>query len=207
MSAILAKSGEDFNGTGVKLDMLKLSIQSLSQDFAKFIEDWQKGGAAQVLVTGEVERAVVSMAESGSVNMLDFARAAVVAGLKVAKAYAIQGIFAAVSKALQSLPFPVNLVAAAGAAGVAGALLNGLTNRIAAPKLAKGGLAYGETLAMVGDNPAANVDPEVIAPLSKLKNILGGSQMNVGGTFRIRGEDLELVLQKAQTTKQRRYGR
>jgi hypothetical protein len=28
----------------------------------------------------------------------------------------------------------------------------------------------------------------------------------VGGTFRIRGEDLELVLQKAKTTKQRRYG-
>jgi hypothetical protein len=140
--------------------------------------------------------------------MKDFAKAAVLSSIKVAKAYAVQGIFAAVSKALQSVPFPINLIAAAGAAGVASALLNGLANKISAPKLAKGGLAYGETLAMVGDNPNAGVDPEVIAPLSKLKDIIGGgaSDIMVGGTFRIRGEDLELVLQKAKTTKQRRYG-
>jgi len=70
-------------------------------------------------------------------------------------------------------------------------------------------LAYGETLATVGDNPNAGVDPEVIAPLSKLKDIMGGGagSVNVGGTFRIRGEDLELVLEKAQTTKRRRYGK
>ncbi len=36
----------------------------------------------------------------------------------------------------------------------------------------KGGLAYSATYAMVGDNPNAAVDPEVIAPLSKLKTIL-----------------------------------
>ncbi|MGC6586533.1 phage tail protein [Paenibacillus sp. Dod16] len=42
------------------------------------------------------------------------------------------------------------------------------------PKLAKGGLAYGPTLAMVGDNRGASADPEVIAPLSKLQDIMGG---------------------------------
>lgn len=41
------------------------------------------------------------------------------------------------------------------------------------PKLAKGGLAYAPTLAMVGDNRNAGTDPEVIAPLSKLKDIIG----------------------------------
>lgn len=41
------------------------------------------------------------------------------------------------------------------------------------PKLAKGGLAYAPTLAMVGDNHNAGTDPEVIAPLSKLKDIIG----------------------------------
>lgn len=39
-------------------------------------------------------------------------------------------------------------------------------------KLAKGGLAFGETSAIVGDNPNAHSDPEVIAPLSKLKSML-----------------------------------
>lgn len=41
------------------------------------------------------------------------------------------------------------------------------------PKLAKGCLAYAPTLAMVGDNRNAGTDPEVIAPLSKLKDIIG----------------------------------
>lgn len=46
------------------------------------------------------------------------------------------------------------------------------------PKLAKGGLAYGPTLAMVGDNRGAATDPEVIAPLSKLEGIIGGGSDN-----------------------------
>lgn len=40
------------------------------------------------------------------------------------------------------------------------------------PKLAKGGLATAPTLAMVGDNRNAKTDPEVTAPLSKLKGML-----------------------------------
>lgn len=43
------------------------------------------------------------------------------------------------------------------------------------PMLAEGGLAYGQTMAMVGDNFNASNDPEVIAPLSKLQNMLGGA--------------------------------
>lgn len=46
------------------------------------------------------------------------------------------------------------------------------------PKLAKGGLAYGPTLAMVGDNKGASADPEVIAPLSKLQDIMSGGGDN-----------------------------
>jgi len=40
------------------------------------------------------------------------------------------------------------------------------------PALASGGLAYGKTLAVIGDNPNAAADPEVIAPLSKLENMI-----------------------------------
>lgn len=40
------------------------------------------------------------------------------------------------------------------------------------PKLAKGGLATSPTLALVGDNKNAKSDPEVIAPLSKLKQMI-----------------------------------
>ena len=41
------------------------------------------------------------------------------------------------------------------------------------PYLAKGGLAYQPTLAMIGDNKNARTDPEVVAPLSKLQGIIG----------------------------------
>lgn len=51
------------------------------------------------------------------------------------------------------------------------------------PYLAKGGLAYQPTLAMVGDNKNARTDPEVISPLSKLQGII--SQNGGAGNDRI----------------------
>ena len=47
------------------------------------------------------------------------------------------------------------------------------------PKLAEGGLAFGATQAIVGDNMNAQVDPEVIAPLSKLEGMMGGNDGQV----------------------------
>jgi len=43
------------------------------------------------------------------------------------------------------------------------------------PHLAKGGLAYGPTLALVGDNKNAKHDPEVVAPLSKLQSYISAN--------------------------------
>ena len=40
------------------------------------------------------------------------------------------------------------------------------------PRLAKGGLVSAPTLALVGDNPGASTDPEVVSPLSKLRDML-----------------------------------
>lgn len=68
------------------------------------------------------------------------------------------------------------------AAGVGIGLLNGIVDqfisKIQAPALATGGLAYGPTLAMVGDNPGANINPEVIAPLDQLQKIMGGGNLS-----------------------------
>lgn len=69
------------------------------------------------------------------------------------------------------------------------------------PKLAKGGLAYGPTYAMVGDNPNAQVDPEVIAPLSKLQGMMTrGATSNISlalsGQLIAKGRDLVYVLGK-----------
>lgn len=65
-------------------------------------------------------------------------------------------------------------------------------------KLAKGGLAYGPTLAVVGDNPNAMSDPEVVAPLSKLRSMVGGQQLELVGdvAFELRGDTVRAVLNR-----------
>lgn len=66
--------------------------------------------------------------------------------------------------------------------------------------LAEGGLAYGPTMALVGDNRGAGSDPEVIAPLSRLRQYGLGRQTIefVGGTFRLSGSDLVLAISREQ---------
>ena len=65
-------------------------------------------------------------------------------------------------------------------------------------KLATGGLAYGPTLAVVGDNPGAAADPEVVAPLSKLRNYIGGQKLELVGdiSFELSGDSLKAVLNR-----------
>lgn len=45
---------------------------------------------------------------------------------------------------------------------------------VSIPAFANGAVVYGPTMAMVGDNRNASVDPEVIAPLSMLQSVIGG---------------------------------
>jgi hypothetical protein len=76
---------------------------------------------------------------------------------------------------------------------------SGLVQRVGVPALASGGLAYGPTMAMVGDNRNAAIDPEVVAPLSKLKDMMGGGVVEVVG--RIKGDDI--FLSNARTARNR----
>ena len=54
-------------------------------------------------------------------------------------------------------------------------------------------------MAMVGDNRNAAIDPEVVAPLSKLKDMMGGGVVEVVG--RIKGDDI--YLSNARTARNR----
>ena len=91
---------------------------------------------------------------------------------------------------------PINPVVAI-AGGVALLALSKLV-KAKLPALAEGGLAFAPTMAMVGDNRNARVDPEVIAPLSKLKAMIGDGMG--GGTLetRISGNDLIILLNRSQ---------
>lgn len=112
----------------------------------------------------------------------------------------------AFKSALKSiLANPWAAIAIGAAIVAAAAVMTALINKNAeksVPALANGGLAYGPTYAMVGDNPNAATDPEVIAPLSKLQAMLptGGSPQNLritlGGQLTAKGRDLVYVLGK-----------
>jgi hypothetical protein len=65
---------------------------------------------------------------------------------------------------------------------------------------ANGGIVSGPTAALVGEYTGARTNPEVIAPLSKLQNMMGG---NV--TFTISGDNLVGTLNRAHKTRQRKF--
>lgn len=76
----------------------------------------------------------------------------------------------------------------------------------AIPKFADGGIVSGTTLGMMGEYTGAKQNPEVIAPLNKLEGMLGGKQaqqVNVGGEFKINGQDLVVALQRADRNRGR----
>lgn len=55
---------------------------------------------------------------------------------------------------------------------------------------ANGGVIYGKTLGLMGEYSNAPSNPEVVAPLDKLKRIIGGTSMNGDVTFRLHGQEL-----------------
>ena len=65
---------------------------------------------------------------------------------------------------------------------------------------AAGGIVSGPTAALVGEYPGARTNPEVIAPLNKLQNMMGG---NV--SFVISGDNLVGTLNRANKTRARKF--
>ena len=96
-------------------------------------------------------------------------------------------------------PFTLPAFIATMTAGVIGAFA-------AIPKFADGGIVSGTTLGVMGEYTGAKQNPEVIAPLNKLEGMIGGKQaqqVNVGGEFRIQGQDLVVALQRAERNRSR----
>lgn len=108
---------------------------------------------------------------------------------------------ATASKAFKELLIkdPV-LAAAAGVALVAGsAVISGMLKKGPQPTaFAEGGIVSGPTLGLVGEYPGASSNPEVIAPLDKLKGMLNTGDKNNGyvASTTISGRDLAIVLER-----------
>jgi hypothetical protein len=112
----------------------------------------------------------------------------------------------AAKEALEKGKFKAGLVIGvlAVAAGIA---LKGALNKKkdtgGATPFASGGIVSGPTMGLIGEYPGAKSNPEVVAPLDKLKDMLGG---NGGGSFVLRGTDLVLALNRSETSLNLRRG-
>jgi tape measure domain-containing protein len=148
-----------------------------------------------------------NMAMQGETDMKKLGSAAMQAARMIISAYIKEGV-AGIIKGILGGPLGKTLgpgaLAVAGAAGAGAAVLfNTMINKVAPPKLAEGGLAYGPTMATVGDNRNSRVDPEVIAPLSKLKGMLDGGGSPYILTTRVAGSDLLVIMEKAKNINSR----
>ena len=99
----------------------------------------------------------------------------------------------------QTVPFPFNLVALAASMAAVGAAVASI------PKFADGGIAYGPTLGIFGEYSGASNNPEVVAPLDKLKSIIGLDGGSGGGKveFVIEGRTLKGILNKTERFQKR----
>lgn len=74
--------------------------------------------------------------------------------------------------------------------------------------LASGGIAYGPTRALIGEYAGARTNPEVVAPLDKLKSIIGGNNGQIGAVIaetRLSGNDLAILIKRADRNRNGNY--
>lgn len=96
------------------------------------------------------------------------------------------------ASSMAGIPFVGPVLAIAAVASVLGALAN-------LPKFAAGGLAYGPTLGLFGEYAGAGNNPEVVAPLNKLRSLIQPAYgTGTGGTveFKIAGRYLKGILNR-----------
>jgi hypothetical protein len=99
-------------------------------------------------------------------------------------------------------------VAAGAALIAAAALAKQIVSNMGAKKMEQGGLVYGNSFVNVGEYGNAHTNPEVIAPLSKLKDLIGGNgTQKVIVEGRLYGSQLTLASNRSQSVINRVTGR
>ena len=93
-----------------------------------------------------------------------------------------------------------------GAAGGSFSFRKILGGSLGIPGLASGGLITGPTMALVGEGSGTTLsNPEVVAPLDKLRSMLdnGMNQSGFIAETRIQGSDLLLSIERAERNRNR----
>lgn len=196
------------------LPKLELPMGINSQQLQKMHEDFQRSLAVYVedaeiagrQIGGILTNSIASFAQNlgqaiASGDVLDSFKSSLMMLMDMLQQFGAALIAAGVaSEALKVVAWSgIGAIIAGGALIAATAAAKAALNRATA--FANGGIVSGPTLALVGEYPGASNNPEVIAPLNKLKSMIepavpNDTTMSGEVRFVIRGEVLEGILNK-----------
>jgi len=191
-----------YAGIRAGTDGLSASMQTLAQNM---IQNGDLIGGIMITLGDSIAKA----GAEGAAGLADFAKAALASAAKVIRAWIQMAVTRAALSALQSIPFPFNLAAAAAAGGIAAGLFNAAINKIGIPALAEGGVLTSPRLVMAGEYPGARVNPEIVTPENKMRDVFSEVMSRMGGAgggefvARLSGDDILFVVERAQHKKQR----
>jgi hypothetical protein len=199
LSEQLAIQAEDFNIYMQAMDMLKNTTQQVFQSIGNSIVN--SFGLAKTGLEGFIGAMANVLIQMGAMAIAE----SIFGKKKVATKYAeSQANAVTIGTNAAAAAGPAGLVALAPFIAAAMGVVQGAFTGISA--FAKGGIVSGPTMGLMGEYMGAKSNPEVIAPLSKLQNMMdfgGGNDMNLSGEFVVRGQDLILALQRAEKTRNR----
>ena len=148
---------------------------------------------------GEVMGQIVMGTEGASEAFKSFASSAVDAAFNAATALAIQ---AAGQTAVGAGPAAAIILPALITAGMG--LMKSVFSNIM--EFADGGIISGPTVGLMGEYSGARTNPEVVAPLDKLRSMIGGAGGNVIVTGRLDGRDILLSSERSTIDRYRTRG-
>ena len=175
------------------------SVLGIAQLLGPLFE--REGASAEVSAASKtVEATATGVLLAEKTAELGITPAVTVANNELASSYA-KAAAAATFAAHAYIPFAGTGIAAGMVAAQAAAIA--AAGQIT--KFAEGGIAYGPTLGLFGEYPGASRNPEVVAPLDRLRSLIEPQSAATGGKveFRIKGRELVGVLAREGSYRER----
>lgn len=186
-------------------NQIKENLMKMRQQFSDSIKEMVVFSEEQI--NGLVTSAFAGLGEAiASGNPLEMLKRMLITVMDMLQQFGTALIAAgAASEALKAVAWSgVGAIVAGGALVAATAAAKAALSRATA--FAEGGIVSGPTLALVGEYGGASNNPEVIAPLDKLRSLIDTDRAD-GGVgevrFEIRGDVLEGILKKVNNRRRR----
>lgn len=174
-------------------------FDAFADNLGNAVEEAVRSGEALQPVGELVAGAAATVLTTLGQIMINVGKTAILTGT------AVEGIKKALETLNPALAIAAGIALIALAGAVRGSLAKAADNRAEVPKLARGGITTGETLALIGDNPSGK---EAIIPFERMGEFLAMAQpqTQVVVTGRISGQDILLSNERTHSDRFRNAG-